>query len=249
MSDLTDHTTPPPVTPRRLVPVVLIGIVALAGVMFLKDVITFEHLAAKQDSLMALRDSHFVLSSLVFIALYVAIVTFSLPGAAVASIAGGFLFGLFPGTAYNVLAATIGASLIFSAVRYGFGDAMSCKMDNSDGMVGKFKAHLKDHEVPCLLMIRLIPIIPFVAANLVPAVVGVSLWRFVWTTFVGIIPGALVFTWVGSGVSEVIARGEKPDLGIIWDPVILSPILALAALSALPMILKALKKSDQPAHD
>lgn len=88
---------------------------------------------------------------------------------------------------------------------------------------------------------RLVPAFPFFVANLVPALVGTGLRRFTWTTFVGIIPGGVVYTWVGSGLGEVFARGEAPNLGIIFEPKILTPILTLCALSALPILLKAIK--------
>ena len=82
---------------------------------------------------------------------------------------------------------------------------------------------------------------PFFVANLVPALVGVPLVRFAITTFLGIIPGAVVYTSVGAGLGEVFARGETPDLGIIFEPHILLPILGLCALAALPILLKALR--------
>jgi uncharacterized membrane protein YdjX (TVP38/TMEM64 family) len=93
-----------------------------------------------------------------------------------------------------------------------------------------------------LLTMRLIPVVPFFVANLIPAFVGVPLWRFAVTTFLGIIPGAVVYTSVGAGLGEVFARGETPDLGIIFAPHVLFPILGLAALAALPMVLKLLKR-------
>ena len=92
------------------------------------------------------------------------------------------------------------------------------------------------------MLFRSVPAFPFFVANLVPAMVGTRLSRFAWTTFVGIIPGGVVYTWVGSGLGEVFARGETPNLGIIFEPAILGPILALCALSALPILLKVIKK-------
>ena len=77
---------------------------------------------------------------------------------------------------------------------------------------------------------------------MLPAFVGTSLARFAITTFVGIIPGGLVYTSVGAGLGEVFAKGETPDLSIIFAPHILGPLLGLAALSTLPIILKKLKK-------
>jgi uncharacterized membrane protein YdjX (TVP38/TMEM64 family) len=69
----------------------------------------------------------------------------------------------------------------------------------------------------------------------------VPLSRFVISTFLGIIPGALVYTSVGAGLGEVFAAGETPDLGIIFEPHVLLPILGLAALALLPVVLKAVR--------
>jgi len=72
--------------------------------------------------------------------------------------------------------------------------------------------------------------------------VGVSLWRFAITTLFGIIPGAVVYTSVGAGLGEVFERGETPNLGIIFEPQILLPILGLCVLAALPILIKTLRK-------
>jgi uncharacterized membrane protein YdjX (TVP38/TMEM64 family) len=63
----------------------------------------------------------------------------------------------------------------------------------------------------------------------------------VFTTALGIVPGAIVFTWIGVGVGEVFDRGETPDLSILWEPHVIGPILALCALAALPMVIKAVR--------
>jgi len=61
------------------------------------------------------------------------------------------------------------------------------------------------------------------------------------STFIGIIPGTTVYTSVGAGLGEVFARGETPNLGIIFEPAILLPILGLCALAVLPIIIKAVR--------
>ena len=227
---------------QKMLPLIGIAVVAVIGFFTLKGYLSFESLRDNREALLAWRDSNYVVAALGFIGVYITIVAFSLPGAAIISLTGGFLFGLFPGALFNIVSATIGAVLIFLAARFGLGDYLSRKMDNAGGVVGKIKAGLDDNEISFLLLMRLVPAFPFFVANLVPALVGTRLRTFVWTTFVGIIPGGLVYTWVGSGLGEVFARGETPDLGIIFDPKILAPILALCALSLLPVILKAFKK-------
>ena len=78
-------------------------------------------------------------------------------------------------------------------------------------------------------------------ASVLPALVGVKLRSFLWTTALGIIPGALVFTSIGVGVGEVFDRGETPDLSLLWAPQVLGPLLGLAALAALPMVIRAIR--------
>jgi uncharacterized membrane protein YdjX (TVP38/TMEM64 family) len=65
------------------------------------------------------------------------------------------------------------------------------------------------------------------------------LYRYVISTFLGIIPGSLVYSSVGAGLGEVFARGETPNLGIIFEPPVLLPILGLSFLSVLPVLVKA----------
>ena len=190
----------------------------------------------------AFRDQHYLLSGLVFVGVYIVMVAFSLPGATLATLTGGFLFGLFPGALFNVTAATIGACLLFLAAKWGLGERLSARLDAGDGAVRRIKDGIRENELSVLFLMRLVPAVPFFVANLIPALVGVSLARFAFTTFFGIIPGGVVYTWVGAGLSEVFARGETPNLGIIFEPQILGPIIGLCVLAALPILLKILRK-------
>ncbi|WP_102106865.1 TVP38/TMEM64 family protein [Oceaniglobus roseus] len=225
---------------RRL-PLIAVALAALFGAIFLRDTLSFETLAENRENLLAFRDSHYLPSVLGFIAAYVAIVAFSLPGATIATLTGGFLFGAFPGVLYNVAAAGTGAVCIFLAARWGLGARLAARMDAGEGLVKRIKAGIDDNQWSMLFLIRLVPAVPFFVANLVPALVGVPLFRFAVTTFLGIVPGAVVYTSVGAGLGEVFARGETPDLGIIFEPRILLPILGLCALAALPMVLKLVR--------
>jgi uncharacterized membrane protein YdjX (TVP38/TMEM64 family) len=242
MSDMT-QTGPTAIRTgiaRRLPLIVLLSVAAI-GAFALRDVISFEALAQNRDALIAFRDANYLATVLAFIGLYVVVVAFSLPGATIATLTGGFLFGTFPGALFNVTAATLGATIIFLAARWGLGERLAARMDASEGRVKRIKEGIDRNQWEMLFLIRLVPAVPFFVANLVPALVGVPLSRFVITTFLGIIPGAVVYTSVGAGLGEVFARGETPDLGIIFEPQILLPILGLAALAALPIVIKAVR--------
>lgn len=234
--------TAPPANPilRRL-PLIGIVVAALLGAFFLRDVLTFETLRDNREALIAFRDANYAATVGLFMLAYVVIVAFSLPGATIATLTGGFLFATFPGALFNVLSATIGATAIFLAARWGMGDRLGARLEGSDGMVKRIKDGIDENQWSMLFLIRLVPAVPFFVANLVPAFVQVPTYRFVISTFLGIIPGGVVYTSVGAGLGEVFARGETPNLGIIFQPEILLPILGLCALAALPILLKALR--------
>jgi uncharacterized membrane protein YdjX (TVP38/TMEM64 family) len=235
---MVDQTDEKPVWLRYL-PIIVIALVAAAGFFTLRDYLTFDTLRDNREALVAFRDSNYVLTVVVFIAAYVLIVAFSLPGASITTITGGFLFGTLFGVLFNITGATIGAVLIFLAARMGFGERLKARMDASDGMVRKIKEGIDNNQWSMLFFIRLVPAVPFFVANLIPAFLGVKLYRFIISTFLGIIPGSVVYTSVGAGLGTVFASGETPNLGIIFEPHIFFPILGLCALSLLPVILKA----------
>lgn len=241
MSVMPDTSHTPEKGLTRHLPLLVILTVAVVGFFTLRDYLTFDTLRDNREALLAFRDSNLALMAVIFFAIYVMIVAFSLPGAAVASVTGGFLFGLLGGTALNVGAATLGAIAIFLAARAGLGQALSAKLEASEGTIKKMKDGLRENEVSVLFLLRLVPAVPFFVANLVPALVGVKFWNFVWTTALGIIPGGIVFTSIGVGLGEVFDRGESPDLSLLWAPHIIGPILGLAALAALPIVIKALR--------
>ncbi|MES2143720.1 MAG: VTT domain-containing protein [Pseudomonadota bacterium] len=226
----------------RKLPILIVLAAAIIGAFTLRDQLSFAALGEHRDQLLAFRDANYFWAVLVFVAAYAVIVALSLPGATAATLTGGFLFGLFPGVFFNLAAATTGAVAVFLAARSGFGMAVAARIERGGGAAARLQAGLRENEWSVLLIMRLVPAVPFFLANLLPAFVGTRLMPFALTTFFGIMPGALVYTWVGAGLGEVFARDETPDLSIIFQPYVIGPILALAALSALPIVVKAMQK-------
>ncbi|PZQ97169.1 MAG: hypothetical protein DI533_13550 [Cereibacter sphaeroides] len=212
---------------------------ALFGAFTLRDQLGFAALAHHRETLLSFRDAHYFAAAICFIAAYAAIVALSLPGALIMTLTGGFLFSVFPGALFNLVGATTGAVLVFLAARMGFGAALNSRIAAGGGAAAWLMAALRENELSVLLLMRLVPVVPFFLANLIAAALNVGIGRFVLTTFFGIMPGGLVYTWVGAGLGEVFARGETPDLDIIFEPQILGPILGLAALAALPIVIRA----------
>ena len=210
------------------------------GFTLLRDYLSYETLRNNHESLVNFKNENYWVTVIIFIISYITLVTFALPGSPIASLTGGFLFGLAFGTFLNVTAAATGATLIFLAAKNGFGNKLTQRIDASEGSIRKIRDGIKRDEISYLFLIRLIPIIPFAVANLVPALFGVSLRNFFFTTYIGIIPGGLVFTWLGSGLSEIFKQNQEPNFSIIFEIYVIGPILCLCLLSFLPIILKKL---------
>lgn len=235
---MTPDPSPARMPLRRLWP--LAGLVVAALVVFwaFGDRLSFETLRTSHAALEARRDAAYLPTALAFVAIYAGIVTLSLPGATVSTLTGGFLFGIWPGVVLNVTGACIGASLLFLAVRFGLGRSLAARIDASEGRMARVKRGLDSNQWSVLFFIRFVPIIPFFAANLLPALLDVPFRRFIVTTCLGILPGALVYTSVGAGLGQVLREGGEPDLGVIFEPHILLPLLGLAVLSLVPVVLK-----------
>ena len=172
------------------------------------------------------------LAPVVFIGAYIAVVAFSLPGATILTLAGGFVFGTLWGGIYAVTGATIGAIAVFLAARTAFGDALRARAGSAiDRMEGGFRRNALSY----LLVLRLIPIFPFFLVNLVPALLGVALPTYVAATFFGIMPGTFVYASVGAGLGAVFDAGGEPDLGVIFSAPVLLPLIGLAVLALAPV--------------
>jgi uncharacterized membrane protein YdjX (TVP38/TMEM64 family) len=202
------------------------------------DYLTFTELAKQRLTLAQWTDQHYMLTVLGFMAVYILAVAFSFPGATILTLAGGFLFGVTLGTVYVVVAATTGAAIIFIAVKTSLGKMFAKK---STKWLKKLEQGFADDAFNYLLVLRFVPIFPFWVINIAAGLLGVRLRTFVLATFMGIIPGSLVYVAVGSGLDAIFEHGKTPDLSIIFQPSIILPLLGLSLLSLVPVIYKKIK--------
>ncbi len=224
-------------TPRRVLPlaVIVCGFIAFFA-LDLDSYVTFESLKQNRDWLLGQVSEHRVTTVLAFIALYAVIVAFSLPGATLMTLTGGFLFGLWFGTAWNVIGATVGATLLFLAARTAFGDILEKKAGPwLQGLELGFQKNAFNY----LLFLRLVPAFPFFVVNLVPAFLNVRLRTFVVATFFGIIPGGFVYTSVGAGLGSVFDSGDELSLSGVLSPQIVAAMVGLALLALVPVAIKS----------
>lgn len=224
---------------RFLPVVVILASVSLAYLSGLHAYLSFDALAENRARLLAWTTTNAGLALAAYVLAYIAIVALSLPGGAVATLTGGFLFGTWLGGLAAVVGATVGATLLFLAARTALGETFRAKAGPG---LRKLEEGFKRDALSYLLVLRLIPAFPFFLVNLAPAFLGVSLRVYAIGTFLGILPATFVFASVGAGLGAVFDRGETPDLSIVLSPPVLLPLLALAALAMLPVLWRKFRK-------
>lgn len=238
-----EHSTAKGFSIKRLIPVAVLVLGAISFfTLGLNDYISFESLAENRMLLEGLISSHMILAPLSFFLIYAAVVAFSLPGGAVMTIAGGFLFGTLFGTSLVVVSATAGAVAIFLVAKTSLGEVLRAK---AGPWLRKFEAGFRENAFSYLLVLRLVPLFPFFVVNLVPAFLGVNLRTFAITTLIGIIPGTFVFASVGAGLGSVFDMGEEFSAAGILTPEVITALVGLALLSLLPLAYKAISARRQ----
>lgn len=230
---------------QRLLPIAVLAVGLVAFFAFdLDRFITLDALVTHRAFLQGWAADHGALAWLIFGLIYVVAVALCIPGGAVLTIAAGFLFGPYVTTPVVVIAATCGATILFVAARYAFADYLRRK---AGAAMRRMEDGFSKNALSYMLVLRLVPLFPFWLVNLVPAFLGVSIRTYVIGTLIGIIPGTFVFASIGDGAGAVLDAGKDLDLGIIFEPRFLAPIIGLAVLACGPILYKRIStRRDRP---
>ncbi|MGE4220320.1 MAG: TVP38/TMEM64 family protein [Alphaproteobacteria bacterium] len=225
---------------RRLLPLLLFGLAI--GAVFAFDLDRFLSFQALQRHRTALQDfvaSHGMAAAFAYMLVYAAATAMSLPGGAMLTVAGGFLFGTVSATVYAALGATIGAIAVFLIARSALGGAMRAR---AGSVLQRMEAGFQASAFSYLLFLRLIPLFPFVLVNIVPALLGVPLRIYVVATAIGILPGCFVYATLGTGLGSVLDSGETFSPAAALTPEVLAALAGLAVLALLPAAYKAIAR-------
>lgn len=231
---------------RRWLPLAALAAgLALVFVFDLDRWLSFETLGQHRQWLMDRTESHPGLALVAFMGIYVAATALSVPGAVVLTVAGGFLFGTWLAAASVLVAATLGACILFLAARTSVGEIVRRR---AGPFLKSMEEGFRENSFSYLLTLRLVPLFPFFVVNLVPALFGMRLAPFALATIVGIAPGTLIFAGLGQGLGSVLDAGGAPDLGLVLRPSVLLPLLGLALLALLPTAYQRLFDAGRPTR-
>lgn len=229
--DMSHSAATPADPPSSTKGKILTGCVLLAGIgtFFYFDLgqyLSLDSLKANRDTLLQYTTAHYEIAVALFIIVYILQTAFSLPGGAVLTLTGGFLFGSLMGTLFVNVGATAGATLAFLAARYLLRDWVEQKFGDR---LGAFQAGFAQNAFSYLMTLRLIPAFPFFLVNLVSGLTRVNLGTYVLATSIGIIPGSFVFAFAGRQLGSINSLSE------IASPPVLFAFTLLGLLALMPM--------------
>lgn len=185
-----------------------------------------------QDMLAAQRElaMHFVdnptLVTLIYFAVFVLLTALCLPGAGVLMLVGGGCMGFGLCMVVSTAASALGALLTMLFARHYFRSSVESRFSNKLNEINK---GIEKNEIAYLLSLRLAPIIPFVAFNLLAGLTRVRPWTFLWTSFLGMLPGTMLYVNAGNELSKVNRLEELISLEVV---------ISLAALALVPFLIQ-----------
>jgi len=250
---------PKPSPLRRWLPLALLALAALAVVATgAHRLLSIEAIVANKTWLENWTDSHRFAALATYMAVYVAIISLSIPGSLFMTLAGGMLFPLWICAPAVVVSATLGAVLVFLIARSSIGEALKATGGET---LARVREGVRRDAASYMLFMRLAPVFPFALVNLVSAAAGVPLRTFVWTTFVGIMPASFAFSYAAVSLDGVLderlaafdackAAGRADcavsvDAAALVSPHVLLAFMALGLLALAPVAARRLGGSGR----
>ncbi len=246
---------------RRLFPLVALVLLMVAGYL------TGAHKLLSLEAIIDVRD-HFkttiearpFVSLAAFIAFYTLVVSLSVPGASICTLAAGLMFGWLIGGLATVVSATLGASVVFAIARSAFGENLARR---AGPQLARMQQGFQDNALNYMLFLRLVPAFPFFIVNIVPAVLGIPFKTFVVGTFFGILPATLTFASIGAGLDSVVDTAKavqaacyaadakalcplRLELATLLTTQVRIALVLLGLLAVLPVVIKAWRGRHHP---
>ena len=224
----------------RFLPLAFILILIGLCYFFIVDqYLTFEMLKTEHKRIIAFVHEHPVLTPILYISIYTISMTLAIPDGFFLSIVGGFLFPEHVGIVYVLISEMAGTLIFFLIARHTLQEYWQRK---AGPLLKKLEKGFKENQVSYLLFLRFVHLIPFWLLNLAAAYFKVPLRTFAWTTFVGFIPLAFIYTQAGAGLGKILTTHESFSMSSVLDAKVITALICLGLLALAPVFIKSLRK-------
>ncbi len=216
---------------KLLLVLALVALVAAYMALDLGRIFSLDYIRGARDDFAALYQAHPAQVIGAFFGIYVAVAALSLPGAAILTLLGGAIFGLWVGTLVVSFASSIGATLAMLVSRYLLRDAVNAK----------FGARLADIDRGIqrdggfyLFTLRLVPVFPFFVINLLMGLTSIKARTFYGVSQLGMLAGTLVYVNAGTQLAQISSLQGILSPGLIASFVLLGlfPLVAKKIVEA-----------------
>ena len=186
----------------------------------------FNYLKEQQNLFQNYKNQNFLLTTIIFMFVYIISNVFSLPGAALLTVLAGAIFGLLWGTIIVSFSSTIGATLSMIVARFFIREAIEKKFPD---FIKKVNDGIEKEGWMYLLTMRLVPAIPFFIVNLVMGVTKIKVLTFAIISQIGMLAGTIIYVNAGTQLAKI------DSLKGILSPQIIASFVLLAVF---PFIVK-----------
>ena len=202
---------------------------------FNRDFFELKTLFLNLENIQNYISNNFLFSFLIFTFSYCLLIVCNFPIASLLSLIGGFLYGTWIGGIGIIVGGTIGSFVVFLLAKLFFHDYISKKLLQKYSFITKY---FQKNELELMLLIRLVPGIPFFAQNLILAGLGAKRLKFFFTTLFGLSPWAIIFASIGQGLEEIFIEGQTLSFALIAKPEYLIPVSIIILLVMFILIFK-----------
>ena len=190
--------------------------------------LTLSYVQSQLSAIQTYADENFLSAAGIYFFVYVAITALSIPGAAVATLVGGAIFGLGWGTLIVSFASSIGATLAFMTSRLLLRDWVQSRFGSS---LKAINAGVEKDGAFYLFSLRMVPVFPFFLVNLLMGLTPIKLIPYFFVSQIGMLLGTAVYVNAGAELGQIESLS-----GLISLPIVLS----FALLGILPWITKGI---------
>ncbi len=191
----------------------------------LAEILTLDGLKSSSDRLLNAYRAEPISTLAAFFAVYVAMAALSLPGAAILTLAGGAIFGLWVGLVVVSFASSLGALLAFLAARYLLASTVQARFGKALAPVNE---GIRRDGTFYLLTLRLAPVFPFFLVNLLMGLTPIGAARFYIVSQLGMLAGTVVYVNAGTQLAAIRAPADVLSPGL-WGSFVLLGLFPLLA--------------------
>jgi uncharacterized membrane protein YdjX (TVP38/TMEM64 family) len=222
--------------------VVLGGVIALIFAMGWNRYLSLDTLRDHGLELRAYAAEHYILALVALMAVFAILTASVVPGVFFVTITAGYLFGPWVGGVSTAIAATVGALIVYAVARSALGTDLRRKAERDRGMLKRVCAAIDRDTFWYVLASRLAVVVPFHMINVAAGIMSVRLAPYTIATVIGLLPAHIIYCWIGSRLSTLLATDPDPDVqalfGQFWAP--MAGVFVLAVV--LPLVLKAVQR-------